>query len=519
MPQDSVRQLLDFVAVHGFYLSTLEIVTGEPVPVPVGVGKEETTGNPVEQSLSILRRWLKILDMAITAPMLRDGLTESTSASTAEALLRYYTLKTSHTDVDRDKCDFVVTFLYRNWRRERGLPPGPSDVVQITIDESLSYEGEIYTILGDVEPPELPQEHLQLAREFEPLLLEVDDFTHFDKLIDSGVMQRVRELKQRFGKSFYHPHVLARVAIHNSFFGHRFDELFRKAADEIKNFAESVQQGGGSVMTRVDGEVTVQQLANVGDEEDEMLHEEYGKARERFRKVAQFRKAVDGRRRRREAGPVLPPPPVAAEPAQVAIPVAPPPVVAPLPPVFNDAATVQHIAATQGPAAAAQRAAFAGTDSFSFNKGEEHKVDNMCEVIRSFVTTAEAAFANVVPLRSGANMLLTPAEVDAFRNPYLNEESYRAQLAAVLRRMAGMIAAMMVETEDFKRKRNSAYLWKQHADSLQYFVRSSTRLMERARQVRELSERRGLVEKVKALDASIERLTKQAQEVAKTLQA
>ena len=39
----------------------------------------------------------------------------------------------------------------------------------------------------------LPEEHLQLTREFEHLLPEADEFSHFDQLIDSGIIQRVRE--------------------------------------------------------------------------------------------------------------------------------------------------------------------------------------------------------------------------------------------------------------------------------------------------------------------------------------
>src|SRR3954465_1037834 len=97
---------------------------------------------------------------------------------------------------------------------------------------------------------------------------------HFDTLMDSGIMQRVRDIKQRFGTSFYHPRVLATIAEYNMFMGERFDELFREAARSIKQFATSVQQAGASIMARVEGDVTVKQLADV--QEDQILGAEYG---------------------------------------------------------------------------------------------------------------------------------------------------------------------------------------------------------------------------------------------------
>ena len=51
----------------------------------------------------------------------------------------------------------------------------------------------------------MPQEHATLLQEFEYLYQELEEFRHFDQIIDSGIVQRVRELKQSLGKSFYHP--------------------------------------------------------------------------------------------------------------------------------------------------------------------------------------------------------------------------------------------------------------------------------------------------------------------------
>ena len=45
---------------------------------------------------------------------------------------------------------------------------------------------------------------------------EVSRFRDFNALIDSGIIGRVRELKQWLDSSFYHPGVLATVAAYNT---------------------------------------------------------------------------------------------------------------------------------------------------------------------------------------------------------------------------------------------------------------------------------------------------------------
>ena len=94
----------------------------------------------------------------------------------------------------------------------------------------------------------MPQEHAQLISEFEYLYQELEEFRHFDQVMDSGIVQRVRELKQSLAKSFYHPNALAPIAVWNDVFGRKFDELFHDAAKQIKTFAENVQREGGSIL-------------------------------------------------------------------------------------------------------------------------------------------------------------------------------------------------------------------------------------------------------------------------------
>ena len=152
----------------------------------------------------------------------------------------------------------------------------------------------MYRALVDVPSEAMPPEHVTLLQEFEYLYQELEEFRHFDQIIDSGIVQRVRELKLSLGKSFYHPDSLATLAVWNDVFGRKFDELFHDAAMQIKTFAETVQKEGGSLLSKVEGDITVKNLSEV--ETTEILKEDYQSAQDEFRKVSRYKKAVDSKR-------------------------------------------------------------------------------------------------------------------------------------------------------------------------------------------------------------------------------
>lgn len=479
-----IHELMDHAAVHAFYIALLEDALGYEVPVPrdIAASQSELPG----QSVTALKRWLRLLDMAIAPPMVRDALKESTSTETAEALLRYFIGKASAADPDRDKTDFVITFLYR------AMVPAERHVRhEMDVDQPSEFEEKIYELLGDQEVATLPEEHRQLVREFPFIRQEVEDFRTFDKLMDSGMIQRVRELKQRFGTSFYHPRVLSTIAEYNVFFGKCFDELFRQTAQHIKSFAATVQQQGGSIMSRVDGDVTVKHLTEV--KETEMLNTEYGQAQEHFRKLSKFKKAVDTR--------------TAHAPRQAPVVQGAPPATATIAPTHGGNAglaasvpTAEEVAGGVNPAV------------------ELGKLRTMEDSIRNFVIAADAKAANVVPLRN-ANLALTAAEVEAFRADYGSEKSFRADYAAVLKLVAGLEGRFISEMQDYKAKQNSAYLWKPHADALTWLLTHVQKAEQQASAVIKVAQQRGLQEKVSAINTSLQKLQAQVQAAAGALQA
>jgi hypothetical protein len=449
------RQLQDLLAVHGFYIGLIETALAHPVPLPQETSTAASGGGDATSSIEALGRWLDLLDMAITPLMVRDALKDVTSNETAESLLRYYIQKHSRSENDRDKTDFVATFLYRRMAGEKKRE-----------DLSQPFQQQLEQTLEGVALPEVPKEHAQLVGEFEFVRQEVEDIRHFDKLMDSGISQRVREIKQSLQESFYHPRSLAIIAAYNAYFGARFDELFRQAAQHIKTFAARAQSQGASIMSKVDGDVTVQHLEQVGED---VLNVEYGRAQEQFRKVSQFKKAVDKK-----------------------MPVA--------------------------PAAVAAASAAAAAAPALLNDMEEGKIRGISESIRNFTRAADSKGGPlVVPLPHG-NCALTAAEAEAFRADYLQEKSFRADYARSMQRSVCLSTRMIAEMRDYHAKRSSAYLWKPHADALTYLLASANRETETAGALIGLAQQRGLNDKIAAMKATVDKLRGQCQNVAAALQ-
>ena len=479
-----MQTLIDFAAVHAFYISLLEEILGHPVPVPHDANPG---GDKVSKSVRSLQNWLALLDMAIAPPTIRDGLKDSVSTETAEALLRYFCAKRSHTDHDRDKTDFVTTFLYKTViPAERQVRP------EMNVDEPSEFEEELYTILVDQEVVALAEEHRQLVREFPFVRQEVDELRTFDELMDSGVIQRVRELKQRFGNSFYHPRVLSTIAEYNVFFGRRFDELFKETAQHIKQFAATVQKQGGSIMSRVEGDVTVKHLTEV--KEDEVLTAEYGSAQESFRKISKFKKAVDARTK----GRPQPPPPIEPQFTPAAAPAAMRTAAAPAP-ALSASVPEMHAAAAINPVI------------------EQGKLRSAEDSIRNFILAADPKSANIVPLKHG-NLALTNAEVETFRSDFGNEKSFRADFARVVRATAAAQTRFMEELREYKSKQGSTYLWKPHADALTWLVTFAQGQVQQTAEVLRAAEQRGLQEKIATLKGCVQKLENNIQLAAAALQ-
>jgi hypothetical protein len=495
LAEDLRFELAILATVQGFYQKLLRDALGGEVPIPRGLDEDALRHSERElpNTLSRMYRWLHLLDMAITPAMLRQALTPDTDSEVAEGLLRYFVRRRETTDINRDKTDVVATFLYRHPR-----VPGQWEQSGYGLDGALPlspFEIALIEILADTDVPSLPEEHVQLLRRFDPFLEEVSRFRDFNALIDSGMIGRVRELKQWLDSSFYHPGVLATVSAYNASFGKKFDELFAKALTEIKTFGQALEEMGGTILTTVDGvEVTVEHVAAI--QEQQLLQADYGTTFEKFRRVSKLKKELDRRppirrslltpaaQSSRSAGAAA----AAPKAAKAAAAKAPPAT-----PVF------------QPPTITAQQLS-----------AEESKLRRVEESIRVFVRVADPKYRQVVPMRF-FNLTLTSSEADAYSAAFLEEKSLRADVARTLIRMVSISARIRTELEELKRSQKMSSLWKLHADSVVVLLDMASTATEEAGSVAKSAEQNGSGAAAKTIHESVTKLRSQSDVAVKTL--
>jgi hypothetical protein len=496
LAEDLRFELAILATVQGFYQKLMAEALGGPVPVPRGLDEDALRHSEGElpNTLSRMYRWLHLLDMAITPAMLRQALTPDTDSEVAEALLRYFVRRREAADINRDKTDLISTFLYRHPR-----VPGQWEQSGYGLDGALPlspFEIALIEILADTDVPSLPEEHVQLLRRFDPLREEVARFRDFNALIDSGIIGRVRELKQWLDSSFYHPGVLATVSAYNSTFGKKFDELFEKALTEIKQFGQALEEMGGTILTTVDGvEVTVEHVAAI--EQNQMLRADYGSTLEKFRRVSKLKKELDRRPPIRR--PLMAPAAGAARAGAGHGAAAP---------------KAAKVAAAKAPAAPAVFQPPAVTPQQI--SVEEAKLRRVEESIRVFVRVADPKYRQVVPMRF-FNLTLTPAEADAYSATYLDEKSVRADVARTLIRLVSTAARISTELEELKRSQKMSSVWKLHADSVVVLLDMASTATEEGGRVANLAAQGGAGIAGQAIHESVERLRTRSDVAVKTL--
>lgn len=533
MAEDSKFELAIVETVYSFYQKLLQDSVREPVPLPNDLHRMSLgeLDRHFPDPLARIRGWLKLLDLAVTPSMLRHSLTSDVDPEIAETLLRYYARKKAAGDVDRDKADFVATFLYRNPR-----VPGQWDKHGYTLDGVVPippFEIALIEILADAEAPEMPEEYVPILREFDALREELDGYTTLESLTDAGVVQKGRDLKQAFGTCFYHPGVLAAIGPYNAAIGKKLETLFRATTQQLKSFAEEVHKEGGDVTSPVEGKVTVQHLAMI--EEGEILKADYAAGQEKFRRVSKVKKAVDQRKsgkaahhnKHQEHTEEATPPQAREDKHQAAV--GPSegfeeqsePKRTPIPPRFLGNPAPQMPKFDVPPSAAASTppssprglptrgfvgaAAAAEPAKLYDAQLEEGKLRSVDDSIRVFVKAAEAKSRQVVPMRS-FNLTLSALEADACGAEYWDEKSFRGEYARAMSRIVALIARMSTELEELRQKQNSAHLWKPHASSMRFLLDASNAAFDQSTSVIAVAGQRGLNEKINAMKESLQKL-------------
>jgi len=431
--------------VQGFYQRLLSDQLGGELPAPAQLAPDVISrADDVRSTLDQMQLWIQLLDMAITPAMLRLGVQSDLDPEVAEALLRYFARHRDDSGANRDKTDLVATFLFRHprvagqWERrgyglDGSIPLSPFEIA-------------LLEILSESDVPVLSDSDVQRLREFNPLLDQANRFQNFTALMDSGIIQRVRELKASLGESIYHPGVLATLAPYNAAFGYRFHTLFSAAAQEIKDFATRLEELGGSILSTVDGvEITVEHVAALNPEA--LMKLDYAAALEKFRRVSRLKKELERR------------PPIRRSTA-------------------NHAPSTHAVGATSAAAAPALAPKYTpATVTPQALSVEEAKLRKVEESIRVFVRVADPKFRQIVPMRY-FNLMLTPAEVEAYSADSPAQAGPRADATRRLLRVVAVTARITTEMEELKRLRSSPSVWKLHADSLVVLIDLARRLPE-----------------------------------------
>lgn len=447
----------DLSAVHSFYLYLLEASIGHEIPVPAQISHD----------IESLLHFVLLLDMAVTPQMIRNGFKVQEHRNAPGALLRFYALKSPRRREDRDKVDVIATTLFRTMFSEH---TGQSDAEH---ERSVNdFEVLLENIYADVEIPAPPNEHIQLVRRFEILRREVQMFQTFDELIDSNVMQRVRAIKQTLHPSFLHPSVLAVVAHYNVCFHSIFDRLFAQAATDMRSFAAQLQNNGEDEL--------VSKLKRADLLDEEVLQ------RTPMRKMSKVRRTIENDRRTERA--------------------------------LADAALASALTTHPEPPLSETNGYNAPTSTLSAAESETKELAAVQVTIRSFVRTADAQSARVVPLPNG-NVELTDAEVEAFRVDYADERSFRADCAAALVNMACLDARLRSQLQEFEKSKGTAYNWKPHADALAHLLSVGRTIANSSMDLAVLAAKRGLHDKANALHESIDKLRPNGRAAVEALQA
>ena len=486
MVEDPKWELALLATVQSFYQRLLSDQLGGELPSPAELAPDVIShADDVRSTLDQMQRWIQLLDMAITPAMLRLGVQSDLDPEVAEALLRFFARHRDDSGANRDKTDLVATFLFRHPR-----VAGQWEQRGYGLDGSIPlspFEIALLEILSESEVPTLSEGDVQQLREFGPLLDQANRFQDFSALMDSGIIQRVRELKAKLGESIYHPGVLATLAPYNAAFGDRFHTLFAAATKEIKDFANRLEELGGSILSTVDGvEVTVEHVNALN--EGALLKADYSAALEKFRRVSRLKRELERRPPIRRANPDHAP---------------------------SSAHAVGSGGAAAAPALAPKYVPVAVTPQAL--SVEEAKLRRVEESIRVFVRVADPKFRQIVPMRY-FNLMLNPAEVEAYTADYLEQSGPRADAARMLLRLVAVNARLTTEMEELKRSRNSRSVWKLHADSLVVLVDLAKRLAEAvdrlALTIGQQSESQGSSE---PLRNSLEKLRERTAEAAKLI--
>ena len=239
----------EFREIHSLFLAILQPQLEHPLFLPDGAMKAETeedssvtpflpegvmTAGSEEVSSASPQgvpenalAWLEIVGAAISPYRLRlyareHGIAEPASLS----LLRFWAAKKTHFPEDREKVDWLATYLFKAREQESKEPTG-------------WVKSKLQQMLKGIPFPSLGTDAQLFLEEMPALLDDTRYMGAFSQITDSNLLERGREMKARVGNDLFNPVALAAVVNYNLVVGRKFDELLDRAILEARDAAPS----------------------------------------------------------------------------------------------------------------------------------------------------------------------------------------------------------------------------------------------------------------------------------------
>ncbi|MBI3895164.1 MAG: hypothetical protein HY313_04465 [Acidobacteria bacterium] len=219
----------EFARLHSIFLSILGNELGSFPPVPEAVEEimnrqGDAAATPIPDEMGA---WLDLLDMAISPQRLRNyGQRQRLEEPAIVSLLRYWVAKAPHTPADRDKVDWLATYLFRMREEESNRPTGWA-------------KSELLEILKGIPSPSLSQNTQLALAELPSLIQDITDLQTLNQITDTHLLAKGRTLKKQVGEEYFHPTVLAAIVNYNLMLGKRFEELMKQALDQTHSLRAS----------------------------------------------------------------------------------------------------------------------------------------------------------------------------------------------------------------------------------------------------------------------------------------
>jgi len=224
----------EFSLLQEVFHAIVEKELGHSIPRPLAAQEaiaRQDSASSAQPAAEPCVQWLGLLDLAISPHKLRGYVTtEDPEEPTLTALIRFLVFKKAHSQIDRDKVDWLLTHLFKKREEQRKLPTGWAKL-------------EIQQILAGVEFPPLPSQAQEQLMDVPALLDEIRYFTSFHQITDARAVERGRSMKSQFGEQFFHPDVLAAIVNYNLLLGKKFYALIQEISEKVHEFAKSAPGG------------------------------------------------------------------------------------------------------------------------------------------------------------------------------------------------------------------------------------------------------------------------------------